>query len=304
MRHPRLVLLTAILAAIGVGELVRTQGTDFSKAEVKTEKLADGLFMLEGEGGNIGVSSGTDGMLLVDDQYAPMTGKVLAALKALGPQPVRFVLNTYWHEDHTGGNENFGKAGAVIVAHENVRRRMSAEQFIEMFKMKTPPAPVAALPMITFGDDLTLHLNGDDIHAIHVRPAHTDGDSIVHFVRANVMHMGDLFFNGVYPFVDLSTGGSVEGMIAAADRALAIADTRTRIIPGHGPVGDKAALVAFRTVLVTVRDRVRPLIKAGRTLAQVKAAAPTKDLDAKWGQGFMNGEQFTEIVFRSYGGKL
>ena len=302
MPHRRIAVLAGILVT-GVVVGVRTQDQDFSRVEIKTEKLADGTFMLEGSGGNIGVSSGSDGVFLIDDQYAPLTDKILAAVRRITREPVRFVVNTHWHGDHTGGNENLGKAGVLIVAHDNVRRRMGTEQFIQAFNMKTPPSPKAALPIITFAAEVTFHLNGDEIRAFHVSPAHTDGDAIVHFRRANVLHMGDLFFNGGYPFIDLSSGGSVEGVIAAADRALEIVDSRTRIIPGHGPAGDGAALRAYRNMLVTVRDRVKPMVSAGRTLAQVKAAAPTKDLDQQWGQGFMNGEQFTEIVFSSYGGK-
>lgn len=303
MTRRRMALLASTLAAIGLVALVRTQNQDFSKVEIKTEKVADGVHMLEGPGGNIGVSSGADGVFLIDDQYAPLTDKILAAVKTITPQPVRFVVNTHWHGDHTGGNENLGKAGALLVAHENVRRRMSTEQFIQAFNQKVPPSPQAALPVITFAADVTLHLNGDEIRAFHVPPAHTDGDAIVHFRKANVLHMGDLFFTGMYPFIDLSSGGSVDGVIAAADIALKMIDARTRIIPGHGPVGDGSALRAYQSMLVTVRDRIKPLVSTGRTLAEVKKAAPTKDLDPKWGQGFMNGEQFTEIAFRSYGGK-
>ncbi len=303
MSRGRIALLAGVLVAIILAALVRTQSQDFGKVEIKTEKLADGLFMLVGEGGNIGVSAGADGVFLIDDQYAPLTDKILAAVKQISPQPVRFLVNTHWHGDHTGGNENLGKAGVLIVAHENVRRRMSTDQFIQAFNTKVPPSPGVALPVITFPGEVTFHLNGDEIRAVHMPPAHTDGDAIVQFRKANVVHMGDLFFNGMYPFVDLSSGGSVEGMIAAADRGLAMIDGRTRVIPGHGPSGDGAALRAYRTMLVTVRDRIKPLISAGKTLAEVKAAAPTKDLDPKWGQGFVNGEQVTEIVFRSYGGK-
>jgi cyclase len=303
MAGRRMALLGALAIVTGLAALARSQGPDFSKVEIKTEKLTDGLFMLQGAGGNIGVSAGSDGVVLIDDEYAPLTEKVLAAVKAINPQPVRFVVNTHWHGDHSGGNENLGKAGALIVAHENVRRRMSTDQFIKLFNWKAPASPKVALPVVTFGDDMTLHLNGDEVHAVHVPPAHTDGDALVHFKKANVLHMGDLYFNGMYPFVDLDTGGSVEGMIAAADRALKMADARTRIIPGHGPLGDAASLRAYRDVMVTVRDRIKPMVSAGKTVADLKAAAPTKDLDAKWGQGFMKGEQFAETVFRSYGGK-
>ena len=303
MTRSRIAVLAAIVLAAALVALVRSQTQDFSQVQIRTEKLADGLFMLEGAGGNIGVSAGPDGAFLIDDQYAPLTDKILAAVKAITPQPVRFVVNTHWHFDHTGGNENLGKAGVLIVAHDNVRRRMSTDQFIQALNRKVPASPQVALPVITFAADVTFHLNGDEIRAFHVPPAHTDGDSIVHFRKANALHMGDLFFNGGYPFIDLSSGGSFDGVITAAERALAIADAGTRIIPGHGKMATTADLRAYHGMLTTVRDRIRPMVTAGRTLAEVKAAAPTKDLDPTWGQAFINGEQITETVFRSYGGK-
>jgi cyclase len=302
MSRQRLTFLAGILV-VGLLPLLRAQQPDLSKVQIRTEKLADGLYVLFGAGGNVGVSAGPDGAFLIDDDFAPLTDKILAAVKAISPQPVRYVVNTHWHGDHSGGNENLGKSGALIVAHDNVRRRMSAEQFSAAFNMKTPPSPKLALPVITFPDQMTLHLNGDEVHAVHVPPAHTDGDSIVHFRKGNVVHMGDLYFNGMYPFIDVDTGGSLDGMITAAERGLKLVDARTRIIPGHGPVGDQAALGAYHKMLVTIRDRIAPMVKAGRTLAEVKAAAPTKDLDAAWGKGFLKPDQFIEIIFRSYGGK-
>ena len=181
---------------------------DLSGVQIRTEQLAPGVAVLFGAGGNIGLSHGEDGNVIVDDQYAPLTPKILAAIKALDPDPVRFVINTHWHFDHTGGNENFGKAGSVIVAHDNVRRRMEAGQFMRAFNQQIAPAPKAALPVVTFGQDSSLHLNGDTLHLIHVTNAHTDGDSLVHWRKANVLHMGDTFFNKVtFPFIDLESGG-------------------------------------------------------------------------------------------------
>jgi cyclase len=275
------------------------QGPDFEKVEVRTEKVAEGVHVLMGAGGNIGVSSGPDGVFLVDDEWAPLTAKVKAAVAALSDQPIRFILNTHWHPDHTGGNENLGDGGALIVAHDNVRRRMSTEQFIELMGMKVPPSPARALPVVTFDQSVTLHLNGDEIHAFHVAPAHTDGDAVVHFRNARVVHMGDLFFKGMYPFVDLSSGGSFEGMIAAADRVLEAADDRTRIIPGHGPVASRADLAAYRAMLATVRDRVKPLVQAGRTAAQIAETKTLADLDAQWGKGFMKPDVFLGLVVQS-----
>ena len=195
--------------------------------------------MLTGSGGNLGLSVGKSGTYLIDDQYAPLSDKILAAIKAITPDPVRFVVNTHWHGDHTGGNENLGKAGALLVAHENVRRRMSTRAVHRGLRTgRSPPSPEDALPVVTFTDAITFHWNGDEIRVYHVPPAHTDGDSIVHFVKADVVHMGDLFFNGGYPFIDTSSGGRVDGVIEAADRVLAGIGEKTRIIPGHGPLGD------------------------------------------------------------------
>jgi glyoxylase-like metal-dependent hydrolase (beta-lactamase superfamily II) len=275
------------------------QERDFSKVEVVPEKLAEGVYMLTGEGGNIGVSVGEDGVFLVDDQYAPLTERIKAAVAAISSKPIRFLLNTHWHGDHTGGNENLGKAGVVVVAHENVRKRMSVEQFIEALNRKVPPAAKAALPIVTFTDAVTFHINGDEIQGVHIPPAHTDGDTLIRFTRANVVHMGDCFFNGRYPFIDLSSGGSFEGVIAAADRVLALADAGTKIIPGHGPAADKAALQAYRDLLATVRDRVKPLVAAGRSLDEVKAAQPTREWDATWGTGFMKPDLWLGIVYKS-----
>jgi glyoxylase-like metal-dependent hydrolase (beta-lactamase superfamily II) len=298
MKH-RLTNSTLLAAALAFAGPAAAQGPDFEKAQVRTEKVAEGVWVLISVGGNIGVSAGADGVFLVDDQYAPLTPKVKAAVATVSDRPLRFILNTHWHPDHTGGNKDLGEAGALIVAHDNVRRRMSTDQFIEALGMKLPPSPEKALPVVTFDSSVTLHINGDDINAFHVEPAHTDGDSIVHLRRADVIHMGDLYFNGMYPFIDVSSGGSFEGVIAAADRALALAGEKTRIIPGHGPVGGRAELRAYRDMLVTVRDRVKPLVQAGKTAAEVAAAKPTADLDAKWGGGFMKPDMFLGIVAQS-----
>ncbi|GBD32473.1 MAG: cyclase [Gemmatimonadales bacterium] len=250
--------------------------------QVRTVSVAPGIYMLMAAGGNIGVSAGPDGVFLVDDQYAPLTERILRAIRSFSDRPIRFVINTHWHQDHTGGNENMGKAGALIVAHDNVRKRMSVEQFMEAFNRTVPPAPPGALPVVTFNQTVTFYMNGDEIHAFHVTRAHTDGDAIIHFRRADVIHMGDTFFNGRYPFIDIGSGGSVDGVIAAADQVLAIAGEQTKIIPGHGPLATRNELREYRDMLAGVRDRVASLISQGRTLEQVLAAGVTAPWDGRF----------------------
>ncbi len=288
--------LAAVLALATAPVLAQQQ--DFSKVEIKAEKVAEGVYVLTGAGGNIGLSVGKDGALLVDDQVAPLTDKILAAVKTIAPEPVRFVVNTHLHGDHVGGNEDMAKAGAILVAHENVRKRLSTEQTNALGR-KTPASPEAALPVLTFTDAVTFHWNGDEIRVTHVPPAHTDGDSVVRFVKADVVHMGDLFFNGTYPFIDTGDGGRVDGVIAAADQVLATSGEKTRIIPGHGPLATRADLQAYRDTLATLRDRIAKLKAEGKSRDEVVAAKPTADHDAKWGTGFMKGDVFTGLVYDS-----
>jgi cyclase len=270
---------------------------DFSKVEIETQKLADTVYMMTGAGGNLGVSVGEDAVFVIDDQFAPLTPKILAAIAKLSSKPVQFVLNTHWHFDHTGGNENLGKAGAIIIAHENVRKRLSTEGFIEFLGMKTKPEPKIALPIVTFTRGVTFHLNGDDLVVTHVPRAHTDGDSIVEFRKSNVVHMGDTFFNKLYPFIDTSSGGSVAGVLAAADGVLRTAGDDTKIIPGHGPLGSKADLKAFRDMLAAISGNIRAQIKAGKKLDQVVASKPTAKYDEVWGNGFLAPEKFVTMLY-------
>jgi glyoxylase-like metal-dependent hydrolase (beta-lactamase superfamily II) len=253
--------------------------------------------MLSGEGGNLGLLTGADGALLIDDQFARSTGAIQAAVQALTTEPLRFVINTHWHGDHTGGNENFRRAGAIIVAHDNVRRRMTSENFLAAFNMRVPPSPAGALPVVTFSDSVNFHWNGEDVRVVHVQAAHTDGDAVVHFTRANVVHMGDVYFNGMYPFIDVSTGGSISGMVEAVDLVLQSANPDTKFIPGHGPLSGLAELRAYRDMLSAVELRVRTLIEQGKTREAVVAARPGADYDAKWGQGFIRPDVFAGLVF-------
>lgn len=291
----RTPILLACLAAFAIPASAQTPPAE---VQIWVEQLAPGVAVLFGQGGNIGLSYGEDGNAIVDDQYAPLTPKILAAIATLDPDPVRFVINTHWHGDHSGGNENLGRAGAVILAHDNVRVRMAAGQLITAINQTVPPAPKAALPVVTFDHGVTLHYNGDTIEVTHVANAHTDGDSLVRWRQANVLHMGDTFFNKIsFPFIDLSSGGSIDGAIAAAAKGIELSDGATRIIPGHGPMATRADLIAYRDMLADIRAKVAAGIKAKRSLDQIKASAPA----ARYGMpdGFVKPDKFVETVYES-----
>jgi len=268
---------------------------NFDTVQVTSTKVAGNVHMLVGSGGNIGLMAGDDAAFVVDDQFAPLTPKILAAIKAITPQPVRFVMNTHWHFDHTGGNENMGQAGALIFAHENVRKRMSTEQFIEALNRKQPASPPGALPVITFNDTVSFHLNGDSIVVFHVAPAHTDGDAMVMFTKANVVHTGDVFVSAGFPFVDRSSGGTINGIISATERLVAVTNADTKIIPGHGPLSDRARVKAYHDMLVVMRDRMRKEIAAKHTVDQVLASKITAEYDKDWPNG---RERFLRILYQ------
>jgi glyoxylase-like metal-dependent hydrolase (beta-lactamase superfamily II) len=276
-----------------------SEGQDFSSVQVEAIKVSGNVYMLTGAGGNIGISAGKDCVFMIDASYAPLTEKIKAAIRTFSPKPTKFVVTTHWHQDHTGGNENLSREGAIMVAHENVRKQLGSEQFVGFFNRKIPPMAESALPIITFSQDISFHLNGDDIFIFHVAPAHTDGDAIVHFRQSGVIHTGDIYFNGLYPFIDLSAGGSVDGVIAAVKQLISLCGNNTKVIPGHGPLSDKAGLEAYLKMLVTIRDRIANEIKAGKTLDEVIASKPTRDFDPIWGKGFLKPEQFVKIVYDS-----
>ncbi len=281
------------LALVGVSTSLAAQ-TNYDTVQVRTQQLAPGLHVLFGAGGNIGVSSGPDGTFIVDVQFAPLTPKIVAAIRLITDKPVKFVVNTHMHGDHTGGNENFGNAGAVIVAQDNVRKRMSTGQFIAAMNTQQPAAPHAALPVITFTDGVTFHVNGDSIAITHVSPAHTDGDAIVYFMKANVVHMGDVFNNTGLPFIDLSSGGSVNGVITAADMVYAMTNAQTRIVPGHGQVTDRNRLKAWRDAIYAVRGRVQKEVRAGKTVEQVLAMKVSAEYATEWPGGH---DRFVRAVY-------
>ena len=303
MRAPSVPALAA-LALLALPLPATSQ--DWDAVEIQTQRLADGVYMLVGQGGNMGLSVGADGAFLIDDQFAPLTDKILAAIRGVTDQPVRFVFNTHWHGDHTGGNENMGKAGALLVAHENVRKRMSVDQVLARVGRPvdtTMASPTGALPVVTFTEEVTFHLNGDDLNAFHVANAHTDTDAIVHFRRANVVHMGDTFFRDRFPFIDTASGGSIDGVIDAAGTALAVMDADTRIIPGHGAVSTREDLRAYRDALKTMRDRVATLMEAGRSLDGIQASRPIRDIAQRWNQNEAAEQSFVETLYRSLGGR-
>lgn len=269
--------------------------SQMGSAPIEVVKLADRLSMLSGPGGNLVVLTGPDGKIVVDTFVQPAWDRLVKTLDGLGSGPIATLIDTHWHFDHTDNNENFRKAGAAIVAHDNTRARMS--QSHELLGMKLPPSPAGALPTRTFADTHAIDANGERLALGYVQPAHTDTDIYIRYTKANVIHLGDLYFNGFYPFIDAGTGGSINGMIAAADTMLKLVDASTKVVPGHGPLGDRAALTVYRDMMVTVRDRVQKLKTAGRTLDEVIAAAPSKEFDAKWGGGFMDAKSFVSLVY-------
>ena len=289
------ILITVVFVLLSATSVMAQQ--DFSTVTIKATKVSGNVYMLEGSGGNIGVSVGPDGILIVDDQFAPLADKIKAALKTLGEGKLKFVLNTHWHPDHTGANQVFGPE-APIIAHDNVRKRLATEQKSEFFKRTTPASPKEALPVITFGHSVTVHFNGEEIRAIHFPNGHTDGDSVIFFTGSNVVHMGDDFFGNRFPFVDLDSGGSVEGLIKNIADVMAKLPADVKIIPGHGPISTLDDLRRYHQMLVTTTDIVRQKMAAGKTIEQIK----TEGLPAQWndwGTGFIKTDMWLQAIHAS-----
>ena len=271
---------------------------NFDDVEIQTTKVADGVYALQGRGGNLGLVVGNRGAFLIDDQYAPLTDPILAAIDEITDLPLQFVFNTHWHSDHTGGNKNLAETGALIVAHDNVRKRLEAGQLIEFFNSEVPPAPDTALPVVTFSDTVTFHLGGHTVHAEHVANAHTDGDSIVRLEEANVIHTGDLVFYNMYPFIDYSSGGNLGGMVRAADRILELADDNTKIIVGHGgPVINQTQMTDYRDLLAGIHQRMQQMISEGNSLNEILEANLLADYEDQWGSGFINAKRWVELIY-------
>ena len=271
--------------------------TDFSKVQMKATKVAGNVYMLEGAGGNIGVSVGDDGLLIVDDQFAPLADKIRAALRGIADKKLKFILNTHWHGDHTGGNVVFGPE-ATIIAHDNVRKRLATEQKSTVFNTTTPPSPKEALPVITFDQSLSVHFNGEDIRAIHFPHGHTDGDSVIFFPVSNVVHLGDDFFAGRFPFVDLESGGSVEGLVKNIGELVNKIPADAKLIPGHGPLSTLDDLKSYHRMLQQTTEIVRQKIAAGKTLDQIKSEGLPEEWKP-WGAGFIKTDRWVETIYRS-----
>ena len=286
------------LAACSCLMSTASSGRDLSGARITTTWVADNIYMLEGIGGNIGLFTGEDGIVLIDDQYAPLNDMIIEAIRDIDDGEVRFIINTHWHPDHTGGNEPMhAKTGGVIVAHENVRQRMSSEQFVAFYQTRTEAYPTQALPVVTFETNIRLHLNGDTVNIAHYNDnAHTDSDSVVIFQNANVVHIGDLLFNGMYPFIDPDSNGSIDGVIAAIDEVLPRLDDDTRIIPGHGQLANYRDLHDYHSMLKTIRDRVQGLFEEGKSKEQVIAAKVTADFDHRFNHGNVKADDFVGIL--------
>ncbi|MBA6155452.1 MBL fold metallo-hydrolase [Tenacibaculum sp. S7007] len=268
------------------------------EVKIRSQKVADNIYMLQGQGGNIGVFVGDDGVFMIDDQFAPLSKKIIDKIKEITDKPLSYLINTHWHGDHTGGNENMKKEGFLIISHENVRKRMSTNQVVRGRKKKA--SSKEALPVITFTDDMMFHINNEDVLVSHVHNAHTDGDSHIYFTKSNVIHMGDTYFQGKFPFIDLDSGGSIDGYIASIDKVLMIADNETKIIPGHRSLSNKEELKVYKKMLVTLRDRVQKAIDAGKTLEEVtNDSSITKEYKKEYGGWFISAKEMRTTIYKS-----
>jgi glyoxylase-like metal-dependent hydrolase (beta-lactamase superfamily II) len=284
------------------GLLLNAQN-NFDTVKVRSEKLSNNIYMLKGAGGNIGVLTGNDGVLMIDDQFAPLGAKIKEAIASLDPGTIRFTINTHLHGDHSGSNEYFKQIGSTLVAHDLVRDRMMKEKVNKAPEPNTPPRPKDAWPVVTFANTLNIHLNDQDIELVHFDPAHTDGDIIVHFKQANIFHMGDLFVTYGYPYIDMTSGGNINGMISSLDKAMTMMDDNSIVIPGHGNASKKSDVKKFRDKLADIRDQVAAALKKGKKIEDINSLGITDKYDAEWGKGFIKGKDFVLIVAAGLNGK-
>lgn len=300
MRMNRRRVISIVLSLVMVAvSAVYLQAQQQAEVHIGVEKLGENLYMLSDSGGmgNTTVLAGDDGVFMVDTKVQGAADKLFAKIKELSDMPIRFVVITHWHFDHIGGNEKVAKTGTTIIAHENVRKQMSVEHEMKVLNVKVPPAQEIARPMVTYKKEMTFHLNGEEVRIFHAEPGHTDGDTVVYYKNANVVHMGDLYFEGIYPYIGIYSGGSSEAMIKVIQQILPLMDEDTKVVPGHGPLSDKARLQEYVAMLTAIRNNVDRLMKEGKTMEEVVAAKPTQAFDKKWGQGFLPPDRFAGLVY-------
>ncbi len=288
---------TVILSVLTVWFLSYTMIVQADAEKISPISVAEKIYMIAGKGGNVGIFIGEDGTFLIDDNFAPLTEKIVEAIKSVGGDYPKFLINTHYHGDHTGGNENLGDGGTLIFSHDNVRERLKTGSFLKAFNAKSEATEQEGLPVVTFSEGISFHINDDTVRAIHVAHAHTDGDSFIYFEKANVIHAGDILFNGFYPFIDVNHGGSLRGTIQGVDEILSLADGSTKIIPGHGPLADRAQLESYREMLRIAYGRLRKLKADGKTALEAAASKPLADLEETWGDGVFTGDRWIELIY-------